>query len=534
MRKFAPLAAAAVAAALLVAVPTAQAATGGGTTSKVKGYDPPPVTWGKCSSAILAKRKAECGFLTVPLDYAKPDGTKIKLALSRIKATAPAADYKGVMLTNPGGPGGSGLTLSVLGQYVPNKVGLKYDWIGFDPRGVGNSEPELACDPTVAGFDRPQYIPYVEQIERVWLKRSKNYAKACAKAGGSLLDHVKTTDTVQDMDSIRQVLGAEKLNFYGFSYGTYLGTVYSTLHPDRVGRFVLDGVVDPTRVWYPANLDQDIAFDRGMTEFWKWLAKYNSVYKLGTNWKKIKADYYLQYAKLDRKPAKGKLGPDELNDVMLGAGYYVFGWEDIGKAFSDLVRKGDATAMLKLYPYDGTPAPDEDNGYAMYLATQCSDVQWPTSWSTWRQDNWATFAKAPFLTWGNAWYNAPCLYWPAKPGTPVTVDGSTAPPVLLVSETKDGATPYSGALKVRSLFPKSALIEGVGGTTHAGSLSGVACTDNAIASYLDTGVLPARKAGDTSDLQCDPVPQPDPTATQAASVSSGSPLASVLTRAAIR
>ncbi|MEU4197688.1 alpha/beta hydrolase [Kribbella sp. NPDC026611] len=115
------------------------------------------------------------------------------------------------------------------------------------------------------------------------------------------------------------------------------------------------------------------------------------------------------------------------------------------------------------------------------------------------------------MTWANAWFNAPCAFWPAKAGTPVRVDGRKVQSALLISETLDPATPYSGALQTRKTFPNSVLIEGVGGTTHAGSLSGVACTDDKIAAYLATGALPARVKGNRSDVQCDPVPAPEPT-----------------------
>jgi hypothetical protein len=147
----------------------------------------------------------------------------------------------------------------------------------------------------------------------------------------------------------------------------------------------------------------------------------------------------------------------------------------------------------------------------MYLATQCSDVQWPTNWSKWAKDNNKIHAKYPFITWNNAWYNAPCINWGTKAGKPVKINGGATPPILLIGETKDAATPFTGSLQVRSLFPRSVLIEGVGGTTHSGSLSGVACTDNTIAAYLDTGALPNRVSGNRSDKKCDPVPQPNPT-----------------------
>jgi hypothetical protein len=170
-------------------------------------FTPKPIKWGKCGIPGFDELGAQCGYLTVPLNYKKPSGTKIKLAVSRIKSTVSADKYQGVMLTNPGGPGGSGLTLSVLGQYVPHNAGAAYDWIGFDPRGVGSSIPALTCNGNYFKPPRPQYVPTTQKLETTWLKRSAGYAKACDKAGGRLLDHVKTVDTINDMESLRKALG---------------------------------------------------------------------------------------------------------------------------------------------------------------------------------------------------------------------------------------------------------------------------------------------------------------------------------------
>ncbi|WP_110081521.1 alpha/beta hydrolase [Actinokineospora spheciospongiae] len=475
-------------------------------------YDPAPIGWGACANRGLARLGAECGFLEVPLDYAEPTGTKIRIAVSRIKAKVAPEQYQGVVITNPGGPGGSGLVLSVLGGIVPNGAGLSYDWIGFDPRGVGSSEPALTCDGNYFSYNRPFYVPVTPELEQTWLDRSRGYAAACGAAGGDLLDHVKTTDTVHDVDALRKALGQEQINYYGFSYGTYLGQVYATLYPERVRRMVLDGNVDARKVWYRANLVQDVAFDRNMSVYFDWIAKNDAVYHLGTTGEDVRKLFYAQQAALLEAPAGGVIGPDEWIDAFLPAGYYVFGWEDIAEAFSAWVNQGDHGPLKKLYDAAHGQGPGSDNVFAMYLAVQCTDVQWPTSWNRWRADNWMTFLRAPFETWGNAWFNAPCLTWPAKPGKPVEVDGRKAPGILLISETLDAATPFEGSLETRARFPKSALIEGVGGTTHAGSLNGASCVDNQVAAYLATGELPARKPGRVSDATCDPLPQPDPQA----------------------
>lgn len=473
-------------------------------------YTPPPIEWGACTNRTLQAFGAECGTVIVPLDYAKPDADKVSLAVSRLRHTTPDSEYQGVTLVNPGGPGGSGLVYSILQQFIPDDAGLSYDWIGFDPRGVGASVPRLTCDGTYFGFNRPYYVPVTHELENTWLARTKGYAQDCKAAGGKLLDHIKTTDWVADMESIRVALGEQKINFYGFSYGTYLGQVYATLHPDRVRRFVFDGNVDPRDVWYQANLNQDLAFDRNIGIYFDWLAKHDDAYHLGTDGAAIEATYYRILEELRSQPqVDGKLGPDEWNDAFIGAAYYVYGWDDTAHAFAAAVNDGDYAPILGLSGAGGGPG--SDNTYAVYLAVQCSDVKWPSSWETWRRDNDATYAVAPFLTWNNAWYNAPCRWWGGKTGTPVDVDGSGAPPILLISETLDAATPFEGSLEVRSRFPSSVLVEGVGGTTHAGSLSGIACVDDTIADYFATGALPARVPGRRSDLQCDPVPPPDPT-----------------------
>jgi pimeloyl-ACP methyl ester carboxylesterase len=410
---------------------------------------------------------------------------------------------------NPGGPGGSGLTLSSLGQYVPSHAGDAYDWIGFDPRGVGASKPALRCDPNFFHPNRPNYVPKTRALVNTWLAAAKKYATACGKAAPALLQHIKTVDSAKDMEGIRLALGAKQINYYGFSYGTYLGQVYSTLYPSHVRRMVLDSNVDPRGVWYAANLTQDVAFDRNINTWFGWLAQHNSTYRLGKTQKAVHDLWYAQLAALAKKPAGGIIGPDEWTDAFLGAGYYQQTWTDLANVFSSWVHRHEL-APLK-FAYESADTPGDDNGYAVYDAVQCSDVQWPQSWSRWAQDNWAIYQQAPFETWSNVWFNAPCLYWPAKFGTPVKIDGSKVASALLIDETLDAATPYEGSLEVRRLFPHSSLLALPGGTSHANSLYGNLCEDDTIARYLATGALPKRKAGNnTADATCKPLPRPVP------------------------
>lgn len=477
-------------------------------TAAQSDYTPPPIDWGTCVKASLRAAGAKCGLVTVPLDYAKPDGQKIQLMVSRIAHKTSDADAQGIMLVNPGGPGGSGLSLARLGGAVPKQGGDPYDWIGFDPRGVGESLPKLTCDDDYFAPGRPAYVPESRADINEWRGIARQYAQDCAKASGAiLLDHSKSTDWATDMDSIRKALGADQINFYGFSYGTYLGQVYATLFPERVRRFVLDGVVNPKDVWYDANLNQDVQFDKNIGTFFNWVAEHDAQYGLGTDGKALLAKYYDILNRLTDSP-EGTFGAAEWNDNFTGAAYYVYDWDAIAHMFASAVN-GDFGPAIDWY---GDPTgPGSDNTFANYNAVQCSDAAWPKKWGTWERDARAMDAVHPFLAWNNTWYNAPCMDWDATPGKPINVKGTKVGGILLIAETHDAATPFPGALEVRKRFPKSVLIEGVNGTTHSGSLSGITCTDDRIADYLLTGALDPRKHGNQSDVQCDPVPAPDAT-----------------------
>ena len=274
------------------------------------------------------------------------------------------------MLVNPGGPGGSGLVLSFLGEFVPKGAGNYYDWIGFDPRGVGSSVPSLSCKPYYFAGPRPQYTPINVDVEKTWLARSKSYATACGKDGGDLLNHLTTIDAAKDMDTIRKALGAKQINYYGFSYGTYLGQVYSTMFPTHMRRMVLDSNVDPRKVWYQANLDQDIAFERNIHIWFAWVAKYDSVYHLGKTEAAVERLWYAEQNKLQVKPAGGKVGPDEWIDIFLYAGYYQQTWLDLGNLFSTWVHAHDVKALVA--EYRSAEAPGDDNGFAMYAAVSAA------------------------------------------------------------------------------------------------------------------------------------------------------------------
>jgi len=525
-RRFAvAVAVAGTALGLATVAPPAQAAAAS--------YTPPAIRWHTCAGSTLASAGARCGFLIVPLDYAHPGGRKIKIAVSRVRHKVGAKHYQGVMIVNPGGPGGSGLDFpAFMPGWLPGHAAANaYDWIGFDPRGVGASRPALSCDPKFFAAPRPAYRPTTAALHHAWVVRSKHYAAACANTATkrALLKHVRTVDTVRDLESLRIALHRKRINYYGFSYGTYIGEVYATQYPDRVRRFVWDGTVNPRRVFYLDNQDQDRAFQRTFNIFFAWLATYPSVFHLGSSAHAIADGFRAEVTKLDTTPAGGKLGGDELIDALTDAGYYVYNWTSIGKAYAALINSNDGTDLLSMYRSANPTGPGDDNSYAMYLATQCTDAPWPRNQAKLDADNWALDAKYDYFTWSNAWFNGPCAYWHAKAHARMKVSGRNLHVrILMIGETYDAATPFRGSLVVRRMFPTARLIEGRNGSTHAGSLSGVACTDDTIARYLLRGTLPARRSGDRADKVCRPVPPPNPTTSPALAI--GTPATALLGR----
>ena len=266
---------------------------------------------------------------------------------------------------------------------------------------------------------------------------------------------------------------------------------------------VLDGNVDPRKVWYQANLDQDVAFERNIEDLVRLARQVRQRLpprqdRQGGRAALVRGAEQARAA----TPAGGVVGPDEWTDIFLYAGYYQSTWLDLADAFAGWVNDHDRRPVVAAYEQlRSAPATTT----ASRSTTRCSA---PTSsgrraGATWQRDNWRTYLKAPFVTWDNAWYNAPCLYWPAKAAQAGQGRRLEGPERAAVDETLDAATPFEGSLEVRRCFPHARLLAEPGGTTHANSLNGNACVDNTIADYLATGKLPARKPGDRPDATCD-------------------------------
>lgn len=463
--------------------------------------------WKKC--ATPDRPKLQCASLKVPLDHDDPGGRQITLALSRIPHTAKTS--QGPLLVNPGGPGGSGRSLAAfVASALPKKVAARYDVIGFDPRGVGASRPALDCRPGQAAPVRADSVPLTPAVERAGLDRAAAFARACAEKHGDLLPHMDTVSAARDMEAIRRALGAPRLNYFGYSYGTYLGAVYARLFPERVRRWVLDSVVDPTGVWYDSNLQQDHAFDDRHRAFLAWVARHHSTYRLGKDPAAVEAAWYRMRAAVAKKPVGRKVGAAELEDTFIPGGYYDGYWPHLAAAFSSFVKQKKTGPLVKAYENFAAVDSAGDNGYSVYAAVQCRDAPWPRDWNTWRADNWAAHHKSPFMTWNNAWYNAPCAFWRVPPRQPVDVTNRDLPPVLLFQATHDAATPYQGAVTLHRMLRRSSLVVENGGGNHGVTLSGNACLDKHLAAYLTDGTVPRGTGRGRADALCDRLPDPAP------------------------
>ncbi|MFF2848970.1 alpha/beta hydrolase [Streptomyces sp. NPDC058001] len=483
--------------------------------------------WKKCGTTKYPT--LQCASIKVPLDHARPRGRQISLALSRVPHTAKT--YQGPLLVNPGGPGGSGLSMAgYVAGALPKSVASQYDVIGFDPRGVGRSTPAIDCRPGQFDPVRPPSVPTTQAIEQANLDRAEAFARACGKKYADLLPHLGTVSAVRDMDAIRAALGARTINYFGYSYGTYLGAVYGKLYPDRVRRMVLDSIVDPTGVWYDDNLQQNYAFNARHQAFLAWVARHDATYKLGTDPAKVEAKWYAMRDAVTRKPARGKVGGGELEDTFLPGGYYNGYWPSLAQAFAAYAKdpggKG-ADALVDAYENFGAVDRAGDNGYSVYMAVQCRDAWWPRDWNKWRHDNRKVSEKAPFSTWNNAWYNAPCAFWPTERLVPPSVTNRKLPPVLLFQATDDGATPYEGGVTLHGKLYGSSLVVEQGGGNHGITLSGNKCLDRHLTAYLATGKVPRGDGGEV-DAVCEKQPDPKPLKAKTDATSRGAALHGLL------
>ncbi|MET7452219.1 alpha/beta hydrolase [Streptomyces sp. NPDC005574] len=480
------------------------------------------ITFGTCPDAEDLPGEMKCGTVSVPLDYARPDGTRIRLTVSRAPATHKdphnskhRVPGQGALVFNPGGPGGSGMYFPLVGM-IPEwkRIAAAYDLVGYAPRGVERSAP-LSCEDPKQFFKGPAQSPTYpsEAYKRERIARARAYASGCAERAGAALRHYTSLNNARDLDVLRAALGEPKLTFMGASYGTYFGAVYATLFPSHVRRMVFDSAVNPApgQVWYRNNLDQSAAFEERWADFRAWVARHDDVYGLGTTAEQVLRGYEKARDRLAAKPAGGTVGPGQLQSAFLTAGYYDDYWPHRAHALSAYL-KGDPRPLIEQAGPHPEAAKEAENSNAVYTAVECNDAAWPTDWHVWDRDNTRLARVAPFETWDNVWANLPCAYWRAPRQEPLDVRTGPGelPATLILAAERDAATPYDGALEMHRRLSGSVLVTERDSGTHGIAGGRNACVNGYLDAYLLEGRLPERRAA------CAPHREPEPTRTQRA------------------
>ncbi|MFD3484350.1 alpha/beta hydrolase [Streptomyces sp. NPDC058665] len=462
--------------------PTPSAAEGGGTA-------PSPLPGGT---------KWECATMAAPLNYAKPKGATIDLALIRAKSSDPGKRI-GSLVFNFGGPGGSGVTgLPSFGKDY-EKLRTRYDLVSFDPRGVGRSEPvECKNDKQLDAYYAGDMTPDDSAEEKSYVAGLKWYAGGCERNSGKELPYVGTVNAARDMDLMRQVLGDDKLNYFGISYGTELGGVYAHLFPKSVGHAVFDAVVDPTEGAEQGSLGQAEGFQLALTNFAKDCVSRGDACQLpGSTPKEIENFIVELQDRLDKKPING-LGSRRLTETQATNG---IAQALYSKEFWPLLEQGLAEAdggsgALLLVLSDAMNGRNEKGQYsniqAANAAVNCVDskerftlAQTKAKIPEFRQ---ASPVFGEFLGWGLLG----CSEWPvpgASDKTDVSAPGSA--PILVIGNTGDPATPFAGAQAMAKALGKGVGVELVfEGQGHGSYNSGSKCVQNAVNGYLLDNKVP--------------------------------------------
>lgn len=456
--------------------------------------------YGQVLAWTTCETDTQCAWLTVPLDYADPSGETIRLRLSRIRATGPAAQRQGSLVVNPGGPGASGVEFApIVANYIAPTVNEQFDIVGFDTRGVGRSSP-ITCmtGQQTTTFLRTDPAPDTPAEERRLWSVAGRIGTGCLAMSPAIARHVGSDNTAKDMDILRATLGDPQLNFLGFSYGTYLGTLYAEQFPATVGRFVLDGALDPTLDVMQVSEGQNRGFQLAMTRFAQDCAKRRSCPWRG-NASTVLTGINRLLAKIDRTPLPTHTGRPlvvaEAITALFTSMYSPTSWSGLRLALRQ-AKVGDGLGLQSIADFASDKiGPDRysSNMASAFPAISCWDSAPAPDFAGLRAAarQWSQDARVPDMASAMSWGNAPCSQWfghgPRQPGPAVS---STTAPILVVGTTYDPATPYAWARALASQLTTSTLLtyRGDGHTAYGG---GSGCINRAVDAYLLGGTMPA-------------------------------------------
>lgn len=502
VRRAAPAAALAV-----LALVAACTTTTGGRGAAAAGAAPPgleafydqDLTWGPCDSFAVTADDAEayadpaldCGRVTVPLDYAQPDGETATIAVLRKRATG---DRIGSLLINPGGPGASGMSFapSIAGQIAGTPLAERFDLVGFDPRGVGSSEPAIDCETDAERDEERADIDVDGSPEGVAVLEadSQEFVDRCVeRVGVDVLANVGTRDVVRDLDVVRAALDDEKLTFLGYSYGTFIGAKYAQAFPRNVRALVLDGAVDPAQSAVESAVAQNAGFQLAFDAFAADCATQPGC-ALGPDPAQavdaFKALVLPLYDTPAAVPDGRTLGYADAMTGVIQALYSEQLWEPLRLGLSELTAGQGRVLMLLADLYesradDGT----YDDSLEAFPVISCLDEERLTDPAVFLEIDTRAREVAPFRDDGRGPTAArpPCAFWPVPPTTePSLPSVEGLPPVLVVSVTGDPATPYEAGVRLADQI--GGVLLSVEGNQHTVALSGVPCVDDVVTRYL--------------------------------------------------
>jgi len=440
------------------------------------------IDWQDCGDGY------ECGTVEVPRDHAQPDGPTIEVAVGRLAAEDPEQRI-GSLVLNPGGPGVPGVsTLRDLAPSLPDEIGQKFDLVAWDPRGTGETIPvhcEVDMDEVVAVDPSPDDAAERKRLVEV----AREQADGCEKASGDVLPYVSSEQTVQDLEAVRVALGEGKLNYLGYSYGTYLGARYAERYPTKIRTMVLDSAVDPSLTASDVGIEQAEGFEANFETFLDWCANNRdcAIYNDGDP-----GAFYDDLAKrVDAQPIDGgggrTLGSGEFSYAVAQAGYYGKPvYQDLATALAD-AADGDPDVLLQFADlYTGRQADGTyDSDLSAFWAIGCVD-------STPYGGPEKLFAigreaarRAPRFGPELVGLGMVCEVWPVPPDDHYgRVSAAGAPPILVIGNTGDPATPYGWAQGLSDQLESAVLLTLESNQHTAFGTAGSACVDVAVTKYL--------------------------------------------------
>lgn len=448
--------------------------------------------WERCASR---GPNVECASVRVPLDYANPSTRTLELALLRVPATGNA---RGSLIVNPGGPGAGGVGFAeYLGSVVDPDIRNAFHIVGFDPRGVAASAPvECLTGRQTTRWYRTDPTPDNRKERRTLWQRAGQISKGCLERDPQLARFVGTSNTVRDMDVLRNAVGDEDLNWFGFSYGTSLGALYAQEFPDRVGRMVLDGGVDPQLDAMEVSADQSKGFQRAVQRFAADCAR--KVRCVADTQTGVIRELNSILRKLDRRslPTDGsrRLVQGEAITAVFFSMYSTSLWPTLRAGLTEAAEGDGTTLQLLAQLANDQTGPNEygTNIASAFYAIGCWDYPATPNRSGLRAaaQNFARSAEVPELGRAMSWGNAPCSQWFAhSPTPPAAVSSTTTAPILIIGTTFDPATPYAWSQALAQQLPTSRLLTHRGdGHTAYGDTN--LCIDDLTDRYLLTGALP--------------------------------------------